>query len=77
MILKEGAVMAALGLLIGGIAAVPLTRMMSGRLFGVEPVDPPAILIAAAVLIIVALAAAWLPARRTMAVDPMVALRGE
>ena len=77
MILGEGALMAAIGLVVGGAAAVPLSRLMSGLLFGIQPVDPPTIGMAAVLMMTVALIAAWVPARRATAVDPMVALRGE
>jgi putative ABC transport system permease protein len=77
MILGEGAAMAAIGLVVGGIAAIPLSRMLSGLLFGVEPIDPATIALSAALLIGVALVAAWIPARTATAVDPMNALRGE
>ena len=50
---------------------------MAGLLFGIEPIDPPTILTAAGLMIVVALAAAWIPARRATAVDPIVALRGD
>jgi putative ABC transport system permease protein len=77
MILGEGAAMALIGLAIGGAAAVPLSSFLNGLLFGVEPADPPTIAMAAALLLIVAIAGAWIPARRATAVDPMTALRGE
>ncbi len=77
MILKEGAAMAAIGLAIGGLASIPFSRLLSGILFEVEPLDPATIGWAAALLIVVALAASWIPARRATAVDPMVALRSE
>jgi putative ABC transport system permease protein len=77
MILGEGAMMAAIGLVIGGLAAAPLSRMLSGLLFGVEPIDLPTIAVAASLLLLVAMAAAWVPARRAMTVDPMTALRRE
>jgi putative ABC transport system permease protein len=77
MILAEGAVMVAIGLLIGGVAAIPFSQVISGLLFGIQPVDPPTILAAAGIMIAVALAAAWIPARRATAVDPIVALRGD
>jgi putative ABC transport system permease protein len=75
MILSEGAVMAAIGLIAGGIIAIPLSRMLGGLLFGVQPADPMTITAAAALLMTVALIAAWIPARRAMTVDPMTALR--
>jgi putative ABC transport system permease protein len=77
MILAEGATMAAIGLVVGGLCVVPLSRMLTGLLFGVEPVDPPTIATAASVLVGVAIVAAWVPARRAMTVDPMTALRRE
>ena len=75
MILGEGAVMALIGLVVGGLIAVPLSRMLNGLLFGVQPADPATIIAAAALLMTVALIAAWIPARRAMTVDPMTALR--
>jgi putative ABC transport system permease protein len=77
MILGEGAAMAVVGLVVGGLAAVPLSRLLNGLLFGVEPIDPPTIVLAAALLVGVSLIAAWIPARRATAVDPMTALRGD
>jgi len=77
MILGEGATMTVAGLVIGGLAAVPLSRMLNGLLFGVQPADPPTIATAAVLLIGVALVAAWIPARRAMTVDPLTALRRE
>jgi len=77
MILGEGAAMALIGLVVGGAAAVPLSNLVNGLLFGIEPADPPTIAMAAILLLVVAVAAAWVPARRATAVDPMTALRGE
>jgi putative ABC transport system permease protein len=77
MILGEGAAMALVGLAIGGVAAVPLSQLLKGLLFGVEPADPLTIAIAAALLVAVAVVAAWIPARRATAVDPITALRGD
>jgi predicted permease len=77
MILGEGALMAAIGLALGGLAAIPLSRLLSGLLFEVRPLDPVTIGFAAILLVVVALAAAWIPARRATAVDPMIALRGQ
>jgi putative ABC transport system permease protein len=77
MILGEGAAMAVVGLAIGGLAAVPLSTAMNGLLFGIEPADPPTIAVAAVLLLVVAVGAAWIPARRATAVNPITALRGE
>jgi putative ABC transport system permease protein len=77
MILGEGAAMAVVGLVVGGLAAIPLSRLLEGLLFGVEPVDPPTIALSAALLVGVAVVAAWIPARRATVVDPITALRSE
>jgi putative ABC transport system permease protein len=77
MILGEAAVMAVVGLIVGGLASVPLARLLTGLLFGIEPLDPPTIALAAGLLLTVAVAAAWIPARQATAVDPMTALRRE
>jgi hypothetical protein len=75
MILGEGAAMALVGLVLGGVAAIPLSTLLKGLLFGVEPADPPTLALSAALLVGVALVATWIPARRATAVDPITALR--
>jgi len=67
----------AAGLGVGVIAALILTRLLRTLLFGVGPTDLVAYAAASALLALVALAAAWAPARRATRVDPMIALRAE
>jgi len=67
----------ALGIVIGVIGAAGLTQFLKSVLFNVTPTDPVSFGGVAAFLVAVALAASYFPARRAMAVDPIVALRGE
>jgi predicted permease len=76
-VLLEGGRLAALGLGLGLIAALALTRLMASMLYGVKPSDPLSLGVAAALLAIVAFAACYIPARRATRVDPLVALRYE
>jgi putative ABC transport system permease protein len=73
----EGGRLAALGLALGLTAALALTRFMASLLFGVTSTDPLTLGMVAAVPAIVALAACYIPARRAIRVDPIVALRYE
>ncbi|HUK30309.1 MAG TPA: ABC transporter permease [Candidatus Acidoferrum sp.] len=77
MILKQGIVLAVAGVGLGLAAALGLTRFLESFLFQVNAFDPITFVSVAAVLIFVSLAACWIPARRAMRVDPMVALRYE
>ena len=76
-VLAEGGRLVLVGLSLGIIAALALTRLMASLLFAVKPNDPLTLGVAAGLLAFVALAACYLPARRATRVDPMVALRYE
>ena len=77
LVLGEGMKMALIGVVIGSVAALGLTRAMKNMLFGVSASDPVTFVGVAVALTIVALAACWIPARRAVRCDPMEALRYE
>jgi len=77
LVLGEGVKMALAGVAIGLVAAFGLTRFMANMLFGVSSHDPLSFASVAGLLILVALAACYIPARRAMKVNPIVALRYE
>jgi putative ABC transport system permease protein len=77
LVLGQAARVALLGIVIGIAAALGLTRLMTSLLFGVSATDPVTFVGVASLLTLVALCASFLPARRAMRVDPMVALRHE
>jgi len=76
-VLREGAILAALGLAIGLITSLALARLMDSLLFGVTARDPFTFSVVAVVLAGVALLASYVPARRATRVDPIQALRHE
>jgi len=77
LVIGQGILLALIGAAIGIAAAVGVTRFMSAMLYDVRANDPLTMVAVAALLILVAFAACYIPARRAMKVDPMVALRYE
>ena len=77
LVVFHGAKLALFGIAIGTAGALLLTRLLTSQLFGVHATDPLTFIAVAALLVAVALLAAYIPARRAMRVDPMVALRYE
>lgn len=77
LILKQGLWKAGVGVAVGLVGALLLSRYMTTLLFGVTPTEPVVYAAVSLVLIAVALIASWLPARRAAKIDPLVALRSE
>ena len=77
LVLKHGFRLAIIGTVIGALAAFALTRLMSALLFGVTATDPATFAAVAVLIPVIALIACYIPARRAMKVDPLVALRYE
>ena len=77
LILKQGATLTLMGLVVGVAGAFALTRFLTGLLFGVEPGDPATYVIVSVLLSVVAIAACLIPSRRAAKVDPLEALRYE
>jgi putative ABC transport system permease protein len=77
LILRQAIVLAVTGAVCGAIGSLLLMRLLASQLFEIKPGDPVTLIGASLLMMIVALAASWFPARRATKVDPMIALRHE
>ena len=77
MVLRQGLGLAIAGAAVGLVCAPIVSHLMAGLLYGVRPIDPLTFAVVSLLLIGVALLACYIPARRAVNVDPMVALRHE
>ena len=76
-VVREGLILAVTGVAIGLVGALALTRVLSAFLFGVGATDPVTFALVSVVLMLIALAASYIPSRRALRVDPLTALRAE
>jgi putative ABC transport system permease protein len=77
LVLRQSTVLTAIGLAAGLAGAAGTTRYLQGLLFGLTPLDPSTFLVVSLAFVGVAMLASYVPARRAMRVDPLVALRHE
>jgi putative ABC transport system permease protein len=77
LIVGHGLILALIGVMIGAVGAFALTRLIAGLLFGVSPTDVTTFVSVSLLVVVVAIFACYLPARRATRVDPLVALRYE
>jgi putative ABC transport system permease protein len=77
LVLKKGMALVLIGVAIGLAGALALTRSIKSLLFEVKAADPLTLIAVALLLVVVALLACWIPARRAAKVDPLTALRHE
>ena len=77
LILRQHVTPALVGIAVGLVGALALSRFLSSLLYGVRAIDPLTYALVAMSLIVVAVAACWVPAQRAMRVDPLVALRAD
>jgi ABC-type antimicrobial peptide transport system permease subunit len=75
LVVRHGLTDAVLGVAAGLVVAAALTRVLATMLYDVSPMDPVTLVAASVVLLVTAVAASWLPARRAAALDPSSALR--
>ena len=77
LVVKQGLRLTLIGIIIGLTLAIAVTRLIASLLYGVTATDPATFAVVALFLIVVALLACYLPARKATIIDPMTALRHE
>jgi predicted lysophospholipase L1 biosynthesis ABC-type transport system permease subunit len=77
LVVRQGLIVTVVGLVLGMLASVLATRLMQPLLFGITPLDVPSFAVMPAILLMVAMAACVVPARRAAATDPAETLRSE
>jgi len=76
LVVRQGFIVAVVGVLIGSAISFGAARLLRGMVFGITEHDPTTFVVVGAVLTVVAIAASYVPARRATRIDPLSALRG-
>jgi predicted permease len=77
MVVKQSVQFALVGIVIGILAAIAITRILSSVLYGVSPTDPATLIVVSVVMLLIAVLASYVPAQRAMSVNPVEALRAD
>jgi len=77
LVLRDGLSIVAIGIVAGILVSVAATRVLSGLLYGITPTDAETYALASIALVVMAVIAAWVPARRAATVDPLISMRPE
>jgi ABC-type antimicrobial peptide transport system permease subunit len=77
MVVKQSVQFALVGIVIGILAAIAITRILSSVLYGVSPTDPTTLIVVSVVMLLIAVLASYVPAQRAMSVNPVEALRAD
>ena len=77
LVVRQSVQFAAIGIVIGIVATLLITRVLSSVLFGVSPTDPTTLIVVSIVMMLIAVLASYVPAQRAMSVDPVEALRAD
>jgi putative ABC transport system permease protein len=77
LVLGQGVRLTVVGAIAGVLGSLALARLLKSELFSIKPTDPLTLIGAAVLMLLVAMAACYLPARRATRIDPLVALRHE
>jgi putative ABC transport system permease protein len=77
LVVSSGLKLASLGIGLGIVIAAGSTRILANLLYGVTPIDPVSFVAISTLVVVIAFAASYIPARRAIRIDPMVALRAD